>query len=190
MVLSSVGSEAATTLLDLEGEEALAYQILKEANRAVQSRGWNFNRDYGQVHSPSVVDNTVRVSESVIQADQVESEFLNTDVVLRGDQLYDRKNHTYEFTADIKLDLITMLDWDKLPEPARHYIAVLAARVFNQRVLGEKAYQSATLTMRDEEAALADLKHWDSDSADHNALFNTFGQGIANPRGLPSHLRI
>lgn len=187
IVLSAVGVEPISTLVDLEGEEKLAHQILTETSRFVQSMGWNFNRDYDVTLSPGV-DNRIQLSESIIQVDGQESELRDRDVVLRGSLLYDRKNRTYEFDKEFEVTTITLLDWDLLPEPARRYIAVRASRVFNQRVLGEKAYQSATLALRDEEAAKAELEHYEAESADRNLFLNTFSAGIISRRRQPNHL--
>ena len=187
IVLSAVGVEPLSTLVGLEGEEALAHQILDETSRFVQQSGWNFNRDYGVELNPDG-NEEIFVSDAVVQIDQEESELLDRDIVLRGRKLYDRKNHVYTFSKSIKVNTITLLDWDELPEPARRYVAIRAARVFNQRVLGEKAFQSATLTLRDEEGAKADLDHYDAESSDHNIFLNEFSGEIINRRVQPRHL--
>ena len=80
----------------------------------------------------------------------------SVDPVLRGSRVYDRKNHTYVFTMDLKAFwTIYELPFESLPEPARRYITIRAARLYNQRHFGENAIQQ--YTERDEMKARQQL---------------------------------
>jgi hypothetical protein len=87
---------------------------------------------------------------------------------MRGQRLYDRINHTYEFTKAIRVSMVLLLDFLDLPQAARFYINVRAARVFQQRVVGSELLGS--FTARDEALARASLKKLDSNNADYNIL--------------------
>jgi hypothetical protein len=107
-------------------------------SRAVQARGWIFNTDLDVELTTNQRDEIV-VDPSILRVDTT-SLVRNgdTDIVERGRKLYDRKKNTTKFTAGtkVRVDLITQLTFDSLPEPARRYIAIRAARIFHDRVVG------------------------------------------------------
>jgi hypothetical protein len=88
------------------------------------------------------------------------------DVVLRGPALYDRDNRTYRFTGVVKTQITIALTLEELPEPARRYIALKAARVFQNRVEGREDESD----MRDEMQAMAILMADELRSEGNNAL--------------------
>ena len=88
------------------------------------------------------------------------------DVVLRGPALYDRANRTYRFTEVVNTQITIALTFEELPEPARRYIALKAARVFQNRVEG-RADES---DIRDEMQAMAILMADELRSEGNNAL--------------------
>ena len=50
------------------------------------------------------------------------------DPIQRGLKLYDRLNNKYEFDEDLICTVVYFRDFDEIPEPARHYINIQAAR--------------------------------------------------------------
>jgi hypothetical protein len=93
-------------------------------------------------------------------------------VAMRGRKLYDRVNHTFVFTKSIKAELVLMLEFDELPQAARHYITIRAARVFQQRVVGSDTLGS--FTERDEVRARTALKRFEAKTADYNILTSNY----------------
>ena len=80
-----------------------------------------------------------------------------------------------------------MLDWDELPEVARRYITIKAARVFGDRTLGSTQHHS--FTMQDEMRALATLREFETDTADltifdHNDVSTSLERGPFQSRVL------
>jgi len=171
-MLTSIGEQPIQNLNDLAGlsDASIAKQILDNVSRAIQSRGWIFNTDldvdmpidqYGEIHlSPDIlrVDTTSRVRDG------------DTDIVERGRKLYDRQKQTFIFTQKVKVNKIMLLVFKDLPEPARRYISIRAARIFHDRVVGSgelhRFYQE------DEMNAWQALLEYEGDVADYNIFDN------------------
>jgi len=145
---------------------ATAISTLNEISRVVQSEGWHFNTEVEVTLSPAG-DGTISLSEDIIEMDPIDS---SVDVVQRGVSLFDRANNTYTFIKDVVVNQTRLLDWDALPELARSYINLRAARVFQGRIVGSKELES--LTARDEYMARSSLLDFDSGSSDRTIFDN------------------
>ena len=171
-MLTSIGEQPIQNMNDLAGlsDASIAEQILDNVSRAIQSRGWIFNTDldvqmpvdqYGEIKlSPDIlrVDTTSRVRDG------------DTDIVERGRKLYDRQKQTFVFTTKVTVNQIKLLIFEDLPEPARRYISIRAARIFHDRVVGSgelhRFYQE------DEMNAWQALLEYEGDVADYNIFDN------------------
>ena len=171
-MLTSIGEQPIQNMNDLAGlsDASIAEQILDNVSRAIQSRGWIFNTDldvqmpvdqYGEIKlSPDIlrVDTTSRVRDG------------DTDIVERGRKLYDRQKQTFIFTTKVTVNQIKLLIFEDLPEPARTYISIRAARIFHDRVVGSgelhRFYQE------DEMNAWQALLEYEGDVADYNIFDN------------------
>ena len=71
------------------------------------------------------------------------------DVIVRGNKLYDRENHTYKFDTTIYANVLECLDFDELPETAKLYVVARAARQFQEEMLGDTSLRTWT---REDEA--------------------------------------
>lgn len=130
LCLRAVGEAPVSTLVgggasvDVEA----AFQAIQEVNRAVQAEGWSFNTetDYPLVPDNSghliLPDNTLKAVPSGTTR--------SLDLVMRGGKLYDRANHTFVFKDTVYVTLTVLLEFEDLPELARNYIAIRAARRF------------------------------------------------------------
>lgn len=144
-----------------------AQSVLSEVCRAVQSRGWHFNTDKGITLTPEATTKTIVIPSNCMRVDPTE-EYYDIDAVQRGNKFYDRKNQTYEFDKSIKVDMVVLLPFEELPETARHYITIKAARVFQARTVGSDALFQFTAV--DERDALAALKRAEGITGDYNIL--------------------
>ena len=165
LMLSTIG-EAPVSTLNVTGDlnVSVARQVLYDVSREVQTEGWYFNTevDYPLART---VDGYINIPTNTLSLDLAQSyDYLN--VTQRGTRLYDRTNHTFIFTQDLKADIVLFLDWDSLPQPARQYVAIVSARRFQRRMLGSDLTESVT---KDEELkARAQLDDADSWSRDFN----------------------
>lgn len=145
------------------GDAPMAEKVLDEISREIQSQGWHFNTEYDVTFTPDGSNNIV-FSDTVVRVDVSVSRYPNVDVVLKGQKLYNRSDHTYEFDDELKGETVTLLDWDTLPEPARRYINLRAARVLQDRQVGAEGLTQ--IGIREEMAALASLREFDSNTED------------------------
>lgn len=169
--------EAINTMLDAIGESpvsslevsglvdvAKARAVLNEVSRELQSLGWTFNteKEYPLVRQD---DGTITVPENFIAVDS--SRLLpSIDVVQRGQRLYDKKAHSYSFTKDITADVTILLPWEELPQTARTFIAIRAARVFQSRVLGSDSLHR--FSAEQEQSAWEALQAVEAEAGDYN----------------------
>ena len=90
------------------------------------------------------------------------------DAVQIGLKLYNRKKQTFEFDDELKCTVVYFREFTEIPETARRYIMVKAARVFVDRLVGDDGLR--TFTQQDEIKARAILMETDLSNADHNML--------------------
>jgi hypothetical protein len=160
--------DAATGVVDA----VTARAILSEVSVQVQEEGWHFNTEYEFILTPSLDTKEIYIPANTIEVDASEYDRNNIDVAIRGNRLYDRKNKTFQFQQDIKADLTILLEFNELPQAARHYITIRAARVFQQRVIGSDTLGS--FTERDEARALRSMRRYESRTADYNILTGNY----------------
>jgi len=143
---------------------ATAKNLITEVSKDVQAEGWHFNKEYEVTLQPA--SNTITLGSNVISVD-VEGRS-DMDVVFRSGKLYDLKNHTFTFTADVKATLVYMFPFDELPEPFRRYIMIRAARMFQSRYLGSE--QQHMFTEQQETRSRVTCLSDEARNADRNIL--------------------
>jgi len=161
--------EAPVGALTLTGLYPLdkARGILSETSRVVQAMGWKFNTEDG---FPFMRDpnGLIVLPDNLLTLDVDDVFLASIDPVQRGNRLYDARNHTYTFTQDVTGTAVWLLGWDDLPQPARHYITIRAARTMQGRSsVGQSTYR---YSQDDEQAAMLSLQELESQSGDHNML--------------------
>jgi hypothetical protein len=166
LMLATIGESPVSTL-DTSGDLhiSMAVQFLYDTSREVQTVGYHFN--YEEKYPLALNVNYELVIPSNALSLDVSDEFSYAyDVVQRGSRMYDRKNHTYTFDKPIKVDITFFLPWSDLPQPARQYIAIQAARRFQRRVQGDDAIERHTAA--EEAAAKAQLEDYEATVRDYN----------------------
>lgn len=187
LMLRAIG-EVPTSSLVGGGENAdteAAFAKLNEVSRATQGRGWYFNTETMTL-SPTIngevllplntldVDTTAEAGfipgwdSSDADADQTlyGGGAVGASVVMRGNRLYDKGRNTFTFTNPVRVTLKLLLPFDELPQPARTYVAIKAAREFTNNHLSSG--ESHKIQLGDEQAALVALEQEDQANADYN----------------------
>jgi hypothetical protein len=165
-MLSILGESPVNTLNPPYGVDvANARNQLYDASKSVQAEGWAFNSEENYSLAPNASGNIV-VPENLLSVDaDTETAF---DIVLRGTMLYDKKAHSLVFTRALKCEVIWMFAFDELPECARLYIKIKAARAFQARFLGSDSIQK--FTELDESRARVTLMSEEGRTGDTNIL--------------------
>jgi len=162
VILSAVGESPVVSLDDDAFVDAeTARRLLNAELRSTQTRGWTFNTDIDYDLTP---DEDGYIS---FPANTVRYVFEDKDLTRRGNYLYNRADHTYEFTdTETALELVTLLEWDELPEAMRNYCTICAARKFQDQSTADPSLHKFTST--DEFKAKADLDNYEADAAGWN----------------------
>lgn len=174
-VMLGVITEAPVTSLgdDTIEDAAVALTTLREVSRQFQSEGWHFNTDY---EYPLAVDGNSKIpvptSAASVDASAIEGQ--DVDVVRRGGFLYDRVNRTFTFgdRTSLKCDIVWLYDFEDLPQTARTYITLMAARRFAKNVMGDEV--SVQYTREDEGMARAQFMADNLRKADYNMLTDSY----------------
>jgi hypothetical protein len=95
-------------------------------------------------------------------------------------KLYDKKERTFVFTSTVKASVVYFYDFIGLPHAAQHYITIKASRVLQDRTVGAQTLHA--YSMHDEFRAMADLKDWEGETADHS-IFDSYSTYRAIKRG-------
>jgi hypothetical protein len=170
-MLGTIGEAPVETLdgsvpVDVQTAKSVLAEVLKE----VLSQGWHFNteNDYPLTRT---AEGKIIVPSNAVHVDLNDDIYRNElDVIIRGQYLYDRKNHTYIFEKDLNVTIIQLFDFEELPELVRNYIKLRAARVFQGRILGSDiAAREASVgelmslvAMKQDEDAQADRSVFDN----------------------------
>lgn len=168
IMLSNLGESPVNSLDDQDVVDAgTARNILHSINREVQSRGWWFNTDIDRKFLPST-SGEVTLPPNTLRVDTSGEDIKKKNLVHRGRRLYDRVNHTYKILEPVTLTLVIGLDFIEIPETARRYVTIKAARVFQERMLG--APSISNFNQKDEIEARDALISEDTEALDLNFL--------------------
>ena len=179
-MLIGVGEAPVNTLNSGLQEAEIAAITLTTVSREVQSSGWTFNTDIKTTLVRNTANNII-VPLNTLRVDTLGiKRRYDTDVVLRSGKLYDRTKNTFEFTADIEVDIVLLFDFEELPEIARRYIALRAGRKFQENTIGSS--EMTQLQWKDEQQALFSLREADAEAADFN-IFDNYDTFRALDRG-------
>lgn len=163
MLLESIGEAPVNTLESGLSEAHIARQTLTQASRKCQSRGWWFNTE-----TVTLSPNTDK--EIHLPANCLKVETGLEHIVYRGSRLYDRADNTYKFEGQVRAQLVIGLSFDELPEVARHYIAVRAGRIFQDRTVGSTSLHG--FQREDEQMAWHELHETELENGNYNIFDN------------------
>lgn len=165
LMLATIGESPVSTLSTTgDLHVSVATQMLYDTSRIVQTGEWNFN---SETNYPLVrdTDGFIAVPSNALSVD-LTADYPDYDVVVRNNRLYDRKAHSFVFTADVKVEVSFFLPWTDLPQAARQYIAIHASRVFQRRMQGDAQINKES--EEEERLAKAALDDYDASVRDYN----------------------
>lgn len=169
-MLVSIGEAPVNVLGSGLQEAEIAQTTLTNISRDVQSQGWYFNTEIRYTLARNS-DNEIVLPNNCVKVDrtQVYRDY-DTDVVERNRKLYDRVTNSYTFDKDLVVNMVVLLDFNELPEVARRYITLKAARVFQDQTVG--AQELHGYQINDEQFAYLALREAESESMDYNVFDN------------------
>lgn len=169
ILLQTIGELPIEDEADIDAilESRLARNVLLEAKQAVLSEGWDINTDKNyQLHPDE--NGYIQVPTNILDI-----RIDDTNIVVRDWQLYDKDSASRKFTTSQSATIIWNLDFNTLPYVFRNYITIMASRIFQGRLVGDKSVYS--FTQDDEKLALLTLKRSEGFNGQYNMLNGDFG---------------
>lgn len=166
--LAAIGEAPVNTTTTTDSISVVhALQFINEVSKEMQNMSWGFNSDTDYEMARDV-DLKIPVTSNIIRIDSTK-EFAAYDVVYRAGFLYDKKLRSFTFDRNIKCDVTWLFPFDELPEVARWYITVTAARKLQARKLSADARE--LFNAEDQARAWTTLKEAEGDTTEYN-MFN------------------
>jgi hypothetical protein len=165
IMLAAIGEAAVSSLETATTVEVTqAKKLLSNTNRSLQQKGWHFNTEWDVTLSVNG-DGNIPVGNSVLSV-----LVPGTLTTLRGINgtmhLYDLDKNTFTFTANkTNAVTITLLEFVDTPQTFRQYVALRAARIFQEEIIGQVSAE--TINRQEEAEAYADLL---DDEADRSGI--------------------
>ena len=136
-ILGAIGQSPLTSLtLNAAGtfdnpEIAFIYNLLRDANIDVQIEGWHFNTEKHVSYSPDS-NGKIAIGNDILKMDVTDGWTIREyDVVKRNGNLYDKYDHTDDWSdvTEIELDITRLIAFGDLPEVFKRHIIARASRV-------------------------------------------------------------
>lgn len=135
-MLAVIGESPINSFEEITADVAIAKNTLSEISRAVQLEGWFWNTEDNFPLKPDTRTQKIKVNPAFLRVHFPYPQ--EKELVLRGGYVYDRARHTDIFPKDFSVEVTVtqLLPFEDIPEAARRYIVIRAARVYQGRVVG------------------------------------------------------
>ena len=121
-ILGAIGQAPVTSLVFDNPEISFIFNLLRDANVDTQAEGWHFNTEKHVAYAPDAVTGKIAIANDVLQLDVSEGWTHRIyDVIRRDGVLYDKIDHTDDFSSitTIDLDVVKLYTFENLPIPFR-----------------------------------------------------------------------
>ena len=137
-ILASVGQAPVTTLDQTNPDVAIAYDTLLNVSREVQGEGWIFNTEEFYELTPDT-NGEIVIANNILQIDLHDEKDNQYEAVRRSGKLYEKINHTYDWSTwdKVACDIVWFFDWVDLPRPVQDYIVARTAAIVSSRIVGD-----------------------------------------------------
>jgi len=161
-MLEMMGSAPISSLPTSGVSEAyIARNILHRISREIQGKGLTFNTDRRYTMSPDINGFIVTPSNTLRMDPTYDSDLFvqRFDVADSKMKLYNPTEHTFIFTKEVLMDIVWFFEWEGVPDHARNYIYVRAARHF------EKKFQTSETVFKlgEEDEIRASAEFWSAE---------------------------
>lgn len=153
VLLRSVGLAPIASLQQADSNDAAAKALdtINDTVREAQGEEWEYNQEREYAIDPGEDDGTITLPTNAYSV-QMAGSTMGLDLVQRGNQLYDRQNHTFDIGQTVYVNLVLAFPFETIPPAIRWYFVVKAARRWaTSRVPTSASYQ---FTKVDEDEAL------------------------------------
>ena len=129
-ILGAIGQSPVTSLVFDNPEISFIYNLLRDSNVDIQNEGWHFNTEKHVTYTPDAVTGKIVIGNDILRMDVTDGwSKRQFDVVKRGGFLYDKYDHTDDWsdTTSINLDIVRLLTFEDLPMVFQRLIIARAA---------------------------------------------------------------
>ena len=168
-ILGAIGQSPITTLNFDNPEISFIFNLLRDANVDTQAEGWHFNTEKHVKYTPDSVTGKIAIANDVLQLDVSKGWARREyDVVKRGGYLYDKIDHTDDFSTitSIDLDVVKMYNYEDLPTVFKRYITYRASRQAATQLVANP--NLVKLLQGQESLARASLMEYECNQGDHS----------------------
>ena len=172
-ILGSIGQSPITQLKSTTGalistnpEISFIYNLLVETTKDVLNEGWHFNTEEHIEIQPDANKN-ILIPTNMLRYDIHDGQmFRDRDVVKREGKLYNKANHTFEFSSPVFVDATYLYDFEDVPSAFQRYIIAKASTRAATQLVGDP--QLARLLQTQEAQTRANVMEYDTQQGDHN----------------------
>ena len=168
-ILGAIGQSPLTTLNFDNPEISFIYNLLRDANVDTQAEGWHFNTEKHVAFQPDSVTGKIAIANDVLQLDVSEGWTRREyNVVRRNGVLYDKIDHTDDFSTieSIDLDVVKLVAFEDLPTIFRRYITNRASRTAATQLVANP--QLVKLLAQQEALSRAALMEYECNQGNHS----------------------
>jgi len=131
-ILGAIGQSPVTELVFTNPEVSFIYNLLRDSNVDVQNEGWHFNTEKHVKFLPDASTNKIPIGTNILKMDVSDGWARREyDVVRREGYLYDKLDHTDDWSdvTSIDLDVVRLYGFTDIPSVFQRYITYRASRM-------------------------------------------------------------
>ena len=181
-ILGAIGQSPVTSLVFDNPEISFIYNILRDTNVDVQSEGWHFNTEEHVTYTPDSTTGKIAIGNDILQMDITDGWRKRTfDVVKRNGYLYDKYDHTDDWStsSEVSLDITRLLSFEDIPTVFKRYIIARASRLAATQLVANP--QLVTLLQQQETMTRASCMEYECNQGNHtmfgfpeNSSYNSY----------------
>ena len=167
-ILGAIGQSPVTSIVKENPEVGFIYNLLRDSNVDLQNEGWHFNTERHVEYTPDS-NGKIAIGGDVLRMDTTDGWVDRThDVVKRSGYLYDKYNHTDDFSdhTTIKLDIVKLIAFEDIPSVFQRYIIYKASRMAATQLVANA--QLVQLLQLQEQQARATCQEYECNQGNHN----------------------
>ena len=170
-ILGAIGQSPVTSLVFDNPEVSFIYNLLRDSNVDIQNEGWHFNTERHVTYKPDSVTGKIAIGNDILRMDVTEGwRERRFDVVRRGGYLYDKYDHTDDWsdTTEILLDVVKLLTFEDLPSVFQRFIIARASRLAATQLITNP--QLVQLLAQQEQLARAACIEYECNQGNHSMM--------------------
>ena len=167
-ILGAIGQSPLTTLNFDNPEISFIYNLLRDANVDTQAEGWHFNTEKHVKYTPDA-NGKIAIGNDILSMDVHDNHIRREyDLVRRNGFLYDKQDHTDDFSSidSIDLDVVRLYNFEDLPIVFRRFITYRASAAAATQLVANP--NLVRLLTNQAALARAALQEYECNQGDHS----------------------